>query len=57
MRILIAFLLALVQFTEATARDSSKNVNDLLAEESLGGLKEKLVEYVFPISDQKDKIS
>ena len=32
-----------------------KNVNDLLAEESLGGLKEKLVEYVFPISDQKDK--
>ena len=28
-----------------------KNVNDLLAEESLGGLKEKLVEYVFPISE------
>ena len=31
-----------------------KNVDDLLIEESAAGLKEKLDEYVFPYSEQKD---
>ncbi len=31
-----------------------KNVNDLLTDESVSGLKEKLNEYVFPFSKQKD---
>ena len=32
-----------------------KNVNDLLSDESKEGLEEKLKEYVFPYSDQKNK--
>ena len=34
-----------------------KNVNDLLKKESEDGLEEKLNEYIFPYSDQKNKIN